>query len=1533
MAQGGHNWPGGQFHANGVDHNGAVNSNDGALGYGDGLGTDSEMMYMNDWGAMNQSAGSFGASSHGNATDQQFYQPQSYYQPSNTFNETNRPIEQRNSTASPSLAYGNGMFHDPSFQRPVPQQQPQQQQQYQQLATPDLSHHNPQSVNFVDGSWQGQAGHPTQTQYGHQSLGYESQQNIYQQHLRPASHSHTPTPPPAQRNAGQLVGIQSAQPGSRPNVNLPGNQGIQNHPSPQPITAHASQYQFQVNQSQGQARNSPYQNVAIPAAQSNLVYPGQVRYAQPHQPSGQNVIPAPSPQPPMQQQHSVYPMKRTSSATQQPMGRTDSPIAPPSQASAAPSAGLLYPHFQHIQGQPDATGVMQQGLQTPPTYTIVPSQPPFDPIAHGGFIQLVEAPNLFVSDVPIDAQGMEIVPEESFSFSAHFNARDGPLIPIRQKRLPCEIRRDWKWLRKQEKSVDNDAKRRAILLEKDRLDREMVQLTGEYVTLVEPSTKITNKKAAPKSGSKLSSARKTGSESSDDSSEYESDSDLEESKEDQEARKIKLGGRPSDPVKAVEFDVIQAVWRGPEEPVQANATATAIQAFGVHIEKLWNKAKDLKKEVKAAKEKKSKKLDSLDAELTGQLKLMRTAIETATKFAEPSVLENMGGNAKLAVILWNALRSSIASKDFNGPLPKAILFLMSHFVTMEKSLVVGVLKVSDYQKKYQKEFDKICNAYLDQIQSKAKGAAGDAEKRAKENAPANGTKEAPSIPRKTPAFTAKDLVSASKKPASAETKKAQPVGATVLDARKASGVGAKSATGSPSKRPRDDDLDSRATKKVAVDGSGMLSVTKPTTTPAAKITTVVQPRPKSSGSILPGRARPTAKPAAKKVEPQQSSSLSTISGLLAEIAKPKSPPRQKDEPTKAPETEEEKRRRIRKEARRGLRVMWKPDQELEEVRIFQHDAAEDEGRASNMVRDARDNRSEGQALKRARVGDHSEDQEADAEKDDEENDAQDGKPKEITLREWADPGVVNVSHIDEVNPNQRAKTFLTRGGSVAFHTDEQKSMEKYEQTQLMAIYTSLSDIPETPKSPLRKDAEKHFVPQVFQLPTDMPNLQETHARWTEIAQFGANEATHRMIMRLRNRASPDRAAKLDRLLLGLQNASMSSHDRHQPYAFAPSTSHASHKQHPASSVSSLPVMSQSQRDEAVVRLLKSEKIQRWIDANQVDPNSPKTHHRFDYGDAKIQADVDAVESVAATFAGKPYPAAEPPEHLRSNPAHVKEWQAGYAKAMADRATQDATDRAKKLAEEFSRTNVAAGLQPASQPAAAQPAQDPNAAAWAAYFAQMNQNPAQPSAAQGQQLTHDQYAAILQQTQALQAQHAGQSAPFPASQFPTQQQPAQQDPNGHIGALLAALGGQASQPQPPAPVPQPMQQDPNAANAAAWAAYYASIGQAQPQASMSHQQPQTQQQSYQHRDRDRNSHNNSIGDDGLLDYGPSETESRDKSHRGRKDNRKDNFRGKDYDHKGINRSLIGTKPCTFWAQGKCAKGDQCTFRHDPNDLVK
>lgn len=85
---------------------------------------------------------------------------------------------------------------------------------------------------------------------------------------------------------------------------------------------------------------------------------------------------------------------------------------------------------------------------------------------------------------------------------------------------------------------------------------------------------------------------------------------------------------------------------------------------------------------------------------------------------------------------------------------------------------------------------------------------------------------------------------------------------------------------------------------------------------------------------------------------------------IANLAKPK-----ETEPTINPaeqaplETEEEKAKRLRKESRRGLRVAFKPEDELVQLRYFTHDPEEELGHDANMVRDVADIGGEGRMFK------------------------------------------------------------------------------------------------------------------------------------------------------------------------------------------------------------------------------------------------------------------------------------------------------------------------------------------------------------------------------------------------------------------------------------------------------------------------------------------------------------------------------------------------------------------------------------------
>lgn len=101
---------------------------------------------------------------------------------------------------------------------------------------------------------------------------------------------------------------------------------------------------------------------------------------------------------------------------------------------------------------------------------------------------------------------------------------------------------------------------------------------------------------------------------------------------------------------------------------------------------------------------------------------------------------------------------------------------------------------------------------------------------------------------------------------------------------------------------------------------------------------------------------PTAAPTATKP-------AFSFTETMANLNKQKEVQPLKMEESRPPETLEEKLRRERKLERRKLRVSFKPDETLVEIRTFMHDPEEEIGHESSLVRDVGDSRGEGQMLK------------------------------------------------------------------------------------------------------------------------------------------------------------------------------------------------------------------------------------------------------------------------------------------------------------------------------------------------------------------------------------------------------------------------------------------------------------------------------------------------------------------------------------------------------------------------------------------
>ncbi|KAK4453746.1 hypothetical protein QBC34DRAFT_192836 [Podospora aff. communis PSN243] len=646
------------------------------------------------------------------------------------------------------------------------------------------------------------------------------------------------------------------------------------------------------------------------------------------------------------------------------------------------------------------------------------------------------------------------------------------------------------------------------------------------------------------------------------------------------------------------------------------------------------------------------------------------------------------------------------------------------------------------------------------------------------------------------------------------------------------------------------------------------STEQATKAPAAK-TDAPKPVPAKTVATQPApQAADTAKTARPKAsEPPKSSKFAALMAEIYEPAKVKAP-----EPTPVAaaadpnETEDQKKRRLRKEQRRrlGLRVTFKSDDRLVEIREFTRDP--EEIRFSAPVRDARsENRDkmEGMALRKSHAGE---------------------------IRPWEEPTAIDFEVIPQ---EKRDDTFVTRGGLKTFHTEQQKFNEDRETKELMVIYTDPADIPPTPKSPAYEPSLDYddLSASVISLPETVV-YDEIRQRIRERQHLGLRRSIEAALVRLDARSRPDYA--------DFTKALQSVNSIADSYNGPPVTN-----KHDIQSLAAS-AMSADDRDQQTYQLLTSDKAKNYRDPEPYDPARPRTARRHDYRDAGYQKVADKVEDLFAQF------------------------------SMAT-----------------------AHSQPAVQPTVAQQGAPDYTAAWAQYYAQQTQQQQQPQATwynQQQQAAYTQPANPYQQPQsaapaAQQQQSADASNQLSAilgalgtPSATSQPQYPPQDPSQIQAAVMALLAGGQQQAQAPA---LPQAADPqsaeyllsimNWAQAQGGGAMTTSSAPPIPAPAYAHDQSSAGSRSQQHGAYGQSSYGQSQQD--REGYGGSDNRDRERDRdwdRDRDRDRHNNNRGGSGkgkysdvpDHlRGINRSLIGTKLCTFYAKGQCAKGDKCTFRHE------
>lgn len=218
----------------------------------------------------------------------------------------------------------------------------------------------------------------------------------------------------------------------------------------------------------------------------------------------------------------------------------------------------------------------------------------------------------------------------------------------------------------------------------------------------------------------------------------------------------------------------------------------------------------------------------------------------------------------------------------------------------------------------------------------------------------------------------------------------------------------------------------------------------------------------------------TISPPAEKKETQAPPPRPTFSfgDIMADLNKQKESESVEPTEDRPPESEEERQKRLRKEARRKLRVTWKPDDSLTEIRLFTHDPDEELGPGDRSQGEIGDIKGEGSVLKLHRDLD-------DLEDDD------DGVIREENLMDYSEPSgkpvltqimecLLTVLEIDkgDMTSDDRSRNYIKRGGTQEPSSPEKQAQDHREATTLMVFYTSPADIPPSPKEPPQTDVEE-----------------------------------------------------------------------------------------------------------------------------------------------------------------------------------------------------------------------------------------------------------------------------------------------------------------------------------------------------------------------------------------------------------------------------------------------------------------------------
>ncbi|KIV96520.1 hypothetical protein, variant 2 [Exophiala mesophila] len=565
--------------------------------------------------------------------------------------------------------------------------------------------------------------------------------------------------------------------------------------------------------------------------------------------------------------------------------------------------------------------------------------------------------------------------------------------------------------------------------------------------------------------------------------------------------------QPTDERGKLLYNAVNAVWSPRNRSASVEKVRSAIAAFGDTVRGLrdsWKSKNDSLRKAELPNSPTASDVTLLKEEVAKYRSIMELLMTRSLLHGHPTIVKRLGENQFTMSALYSFMLDRVNAGDYDSSLVSNILKFVVKFETLDTEML-EMTKVSKILQRFTKKATNESKTLAQTILNNAVAAS------AKKNVDAKGDKAAsPQTVDSPGALLRKEIVTGMKRPREGDA-------APPTAAKKAAKTSSKPLALQNAERRKalEAAQGAKGGDKTSLGNSAAAGSATPGAT-ASKGKVAVLPPPKSAvfGSLLSASKKPgtslAARAAAAKDKP--SPGTTTAANSVKDPSKRDSPPRNgavsaaktsssfldlltdmEKKPEKAEkkeleipnETEEERTRRLRKEARRRLRVTWKADAELVEIRHFTHDPEEEVGHNDSQVRDVGDIGGEGEMLKLHQgVAEEEEDEDEDSFEE---------------LEPYTPPSEVdfNILAEDGSGLSLFAENFARFGGPTKAESASSESQSKHEQDTLMAIYVSKSDRPPTPKEPDDDDGE--FEPAEPEVPFGEPK-EEVRRREREYVE-------------------------------------------------------------------------------------------------------------------------------------------------------------------------------------------------------------------------------------------------------------------------------------------------------------------------------------------------------------------------------------------------------------------------------------------------